>query len=129
MKGDVMEISTTQGVKLVIAVSILVTGQVLWKLGLNEVGTFSLSQDFSGSFIKILTNLKILSGALLYILSTAIYFDVLAKLPLSLVYPLMSLSYVIALIPAYFILNESITFLRIISVLVIWFGIILLVKS
>ncbi len=121
--------TTTEITKLVIAVSILVTGQVLWKLGLNEVGTFSLSKDMTGSLFKVLGNPKILTGALLYTLSTAIYFDVLAKLPLSIVYPFMSLSYILALVPAYFILNESITVLRIVSVLVIWAGILLLVKS
>ena len=124
-----MKITAAEGLKLVMAVGMLITGQVLWKVGLTEIGSFSLTQDFLGSVARAFTNPKVLGGLVLYALSTLVYFDVLSKLPLSLVYPFMSLSYVLALIPAYFILGETITALRVISILFICSGIILLVKS
>lgn len=124
-----MRMTATEGLKLVMAVGMLVTGQVLWKLGLTDIGAFSLTRDFVGSMARAGTNPKILGGLLLYAFSTLVYFDVLSKLPLSLVYPFMSLSYVLALVPAYFILGETITVLRLVGILVICSGIVLLVRS
>lgn len=124
-----MKMTAAEGLKLVMAVGMLITGQVLWKVGLTEIGSFSLTQDFAGSVARAFTNFKVLGGLLLYALSTLVYFDVLSKLPLSLVYPFMSLSYVLALIPAYFVLGETITILRVISILFICSGVVLLVRS
>jgi len=124
-----MRFTPAEGLKLVLAVALLVAGQVLWKIGLTEVRDFSLVQDFAGSIGRALTNAKIVGGLFIYAFSTFIYFDVLAKLPLSLVYPFMSLSYVLALIPAHFVLGEQIGPLRLVAVLIIWGGLILLVKS
>ncbi len=124
-----MKINPAEIFKLILAICLLVSGQVLWKLGLGEINGFSLTHDLLPSIGRALTNSKVLGGLALYAASTLLYFDVLAKLPLSLVYPFMSLSYVLALIPAHFILGEPVGLLRFAAIGVIWFGILLLVRS
>ncbi|GAE04126.1 EamA family transporter [Paenibacillus sp. JCM 10914] len=69
-----------------------------------------------------------LGGLCLYGVSTMIWFAVLSRLPLSIAYPLQSLAYVLALIPAYFLFHETINFTKIVGVAVIVFGAYLIVK-
>jgi multidrug transporter EmrE-like cation transporter len=128
-KKGAMRITSAEVAKLLLAISLLVSGQVLWKMGLTEINGFNLTQDFVASVTRAFTNFKVLGGLFLYALSTLLYFDVLVELPLSLVYPFMSLSYLVALIPAYFVLGEAISLLRVAAVGVIWLGILLLVRS
>jgi drug/metabolite transporter (DMT)-like permease len=101
-----------------INVCLLVTGQILFKWGLEAVGGFSVAKIFS-----IVFQPWIILGLMLYVVATVVWFYVLSKANLSLAYPLQSISYVIGLFASRFILHESIPATRWMGVLVIMLGV------
>ncbi|BFH64990.1 MULTISPECIES: EamA family transporter [Paenibacillus] len=107
-------------VLLLLNIILLVCGQILFKLGLQSSGGLH--------WIKMLSSVHIWSGLFLYGLATLLWFAVLSRLPLSVAYPLQSLAYVLALIPAVFLFHETINATKVIGVAVIIVGAYLIVK-
>ncbi|WP_068783911.1 EamA family transporter [Paenibacillus phocaensis] len=99
---------------------LLVTGQVLFKIGLSRSGGLH--------WVKLATSPAVIGGIVLYVLATLLWFAVLSRLPLSVAYPLQALAYVLALIPAYFLFHETITLTKLAGVAVILLGVVLLAK-
>ncbi|WP_139996879.1 MULTISPECIES: EamA family transporter [Paenibacillus] len=100
---------------------LLVSGQLLWKTGMNKLDTSK-----GDSWMTLLWSPHIWSGLVLYGIATVLWLYVLKKLPLSLAYPLQSLAYVIALVAAVFIFHESVPFQRWVGVAIILVGVIVL---
>lgn len=99
---------------------LLVSGQIMFKLGLMKSGGLVWS--------KLLVSPLIIGGIALYGLATILWFAVLTRLPLSVAYPLQALAYVLALVPAYFLFHESITTTKVAGIIVILIGVYLLAK-
>ncbi|CAM4215240.1 EamA family transporter [Paenibacillus phoenicis] len=100
---------------------LLVTGQVLFKIGLARTGGLHWS--------KLASSPAVIGGIALYGIATLLWFAVLSRLPLSVAYPLQALAYVLALLPAYFLFHETITWNKLLGVIVILLGVFLLAKS
>ena len=114
---------------LVIVSVLLALGQVLIKLGLNEIAEFKLDFSTSFSYSKLLfTSLYIWLGIISTGISMLIWINILSKVKLSTAYPLISLSYIFGLLGAVFILKESVPFIRWVGVIVIIFGIFLITR-
>jgi len=106
---------------LVLAVVILVvSGQVLWKMGVG-----GQIHDLA-SFLTAIKSLLVLLGAFLYLIATAIWIVMLSRYSYHFVYPLLSLSFVLALIASRFIFHEEVSWLAWLGVGVICFGITLI---
>ncbi len=103
---------------IVICTFMLAVGQTLWKMGLR--GGFSLSLP---GMLSLVRSPAIWGGFILFGVATLIWFVVLAKLPLSLAYPFMSLSYIFGLLAARYIFGETISVTRWLGVLLICFGV------
>src|SRR5690625_4169302 len=88
---------------------LMVAGQSLWKIGLERVGGFL-------HLAHVLGSPYIWAGICLYGMATLVWLAVLAKLPLSLAYPLQSLAYVLGLLVAFYIFQEPVSFNRWIGV-------------
>lgn len=115
---------------LLSSVLLLVSGQILWKFGLMKIGDFSInSPHFWHGLFGVFTSYYIIGGLILYVASTVIYLDVLSKVPLSYIYPMMSFAYVIGLLAAKLFLHEQISGLRWAGVLIICLGIYLISRS
>jgi drug/metabolite transporter (DMT)-like permease len=101
-----------------------VAGQFLWKVGLRQV-------ELSGAkdYLFALFNPKIFLGLVIYGLATLVWFYVLKKHDLSKVYPLQSISYIIAMLAGYFLLNEHITKNSIIGTIIICVGVFVIVSK
>ncbi|MDR9856042.1 EamA family transporter [Paenibacillus sp. VCA1] len=99
---------------------LLVFGQILFKLGLQNSGGLHWE--------KLIASVHIWCGLGLYGLATLLWFAVLSRLPLSIAYPLQSLAYILALVPAYFLFHETISMTKIAGVAVILLGAYLIVK-
>ncbi|MNJ43739.1 putative 4-amino-4-deoxy-L-arabinose-phosphoundecaprenol flippase subunit ArnF [compost metagenome] len=99
---------------------LLVTGQVLFKLGLQRAGGLVWQ--------KMITSPLLISGLALYGIATLLWFAVLTRLPLSQAYPMQALAYVLALVPAYFLFGEVMTLSKFAGVAVILCGVYLLAK-
>lgn len=95
-------------VLLFINIVLLVFGQTLWKTGLTGI---ELEPDLD-SLLRLASNLYIIGGLVVYGVATVIWLYILSKSELSLVYPLQSLSYVVAAIVAIIVFKENISMTR-----------------
>ena len=98
---------------LLIAIGLTVSGEVLLKLGMNqvraEVGAFSASLPV---LIRTFTDWRIVVGFGLIFSGALFWLGVISRADFSFAYPLLALSYVVAMIPARFILHEDVTLNR-----------------
>jgi len=108
---------------VLINIVLLVTGQVLWKIGLQNLGGIRL--DNLGALIL---SPYIIIGMALYVVATGIWFVVLSKAQLSAVYPLQSTAYALGVVAAVIIFKEQISVIRWVGVGVIIFGAFLVTK-
>ncbi|OIQ10765.1 EamA family transporter [Neomoorella thermoacetica] len=95
---------------------LLVSGQILWKLGVARDAGF---KAVLASFFSPL----VLAGLVLYVLATVIWLYVLAREQFSLLYPLQSLAYALGVVVAWLVFKEAVPLTRWIGVLVIMAGV------
>jgi drug/metabolite transporter (DMT)-like permease len=113
-----------------IAIVLLVGGQTLLKVGLNDVGGVSLfSGDPVGSLLGLFHTPWIILGFACYGISAVLWLDVLSKLDFSLAFPMVSLTYVFSLVIGHFIFHETVGLDRIVGVLLILSGLFFVVRS
>lgn len=108
---------------VVINCCLLVLGQVFWKIGLKQIQLNSFKD-----YVLSVFNLNIFCGLVVYVIATFLWFYILNKNDLSKVYPLQSMSYIIAMFAGYMFLNERITNNSIIGTLVICLGVFIILK-
>lgn len=104
-----------------INIVMLSTGQILFKFGLNKIGTITLANSWKAIFSP-----TIFLGLVLYVIATLIWFVVLTRMPLSVAYPAQSFAYVLGIIAALFIFNEPISLVKWIGAAVIMIGVFLI---
>lgn len=97
---------------LLVNILLLVTGQVLWKLG---VGKLNFTFTFKG-IVNAIFNPYILGGGFIYVIATAVWLYILSKNDLSKVYPLQSLCYVLGALAGILLFNEKITVSKFIGI-------------
>lgn len=108
---------------LLIAISLTVTGEVLLKLGMNQVradvGAFAASLPV---LLRTFTEWRVVLGFVLIFSGALFWLGVISRADFSFAYPLLALSYVIALLPARFVLQEPLTLNRILGALIVVAG-------
>ena len=104
----------------------LAAGQVFLKFGLEKTKTFSWTWKYFHDFF---TNWWLIASGLSMITATILWFYILKNNDLSLVYPLISISYIFGTLAAVFIFHESVPMMRWIGVLFIMIGVAFLAKS
>ncbi|WP_019424796.1 EamA family transporter [Paenibacillus sp. OSY-SE] len=104
-------------------ITMLVAGQVLFKMGLDRMGGVTLVTSWKALFIP-----HILVGLVLYALATLVWFVVLSRMSLSTAYPISSLAYVFGMIVALIVFNEPVSITKWIGAGIIIFGVILISK-
>lgn len=114
---------------LLALVSILLSsvGQLLLKQGLNSLQNPGLSA--LSFLLTALTNLTVLSGLAAYGLGAIVWLLALRQSPLSLIYPLVSLSYVAVAAGSVLLLGEAMPPQRIAGLAVIILGVVLVARS
>ena len=103
------------------------TGQVLWKVGMNQIGQIDTIDI--GTIFGMLVNYYVLAGIIMYALSTILWLIALSNKELSYAYPFVSLTYVFVLFFSFFIFKESVTITRVIGTLIIIFGLVFIVRG
>ncbi len=123
--GDKMEL-----IVLLLVVSAAVMGgiaQVLLKKGMNGVGSITLT-EMTKQFVRIVaTNPYVFLGLLIYVISTVIYLAALSRGELSILYPIIAISYIVAAVFAVLFLNEKITLIRWAGIITIVVGVVMVV--
>jgi drug/metabolite transporter (DMT)-like permease len=113
-----------------IAIVLLVGGQTLLKVGLNEIGGVSLFDGNPvGSLLGLLRTPWIILGFFCYGVSAILWLDVLSKLDFSMAFPMVSLTYVFSLLIGRLIFHETVGLDRVLGVLLILSGLFFVVRS
>jgi multidrug transporter EmrE-like cation transporter len=105
---------------LLIAILFGVSGQLLLKLGMARQLAFRFVET-----IGLLRNWPVLMGFGCYGIATLLYFQVLARLDLSLAYPTVSLGYVLVIILCRIFFKETVSAMRWMAVMIICIGVVL----
>lgn len=115
----------------VFCILLLVAGQTLLKVGLLKIGGTSFLGFGSvwASVLKLFSTPYIILGFAVYGISAILWLDVLSKLDFSVAFPLVSLTYVFALIIGAFIFHEQVGLTRILGVVLILGGLSLIIRS
>ncbi|AZV56328.1 SMR family transporter [Clostridium sp. AWRP] len=116
-------------VLILISVFLGAIGQVLVKYGAVNLNLDFTIKYLIPSILSILKNLPVMLGIVSYGLSFLIWIKVLSKVELSYAYPMVSLGYIITMVFSYFMFKENISFIRILGVAFIMFGVILVSRS
>ena len=110
-------------VLLLIAICLTVTGEVLLKLGMNivraDVGAFTASLPV---LVRTFSEWRVVLGFVLIFSGALFWLGVISRADFSFAYPLLALSYVVALLPAHFVIGEQITPQRIVGAVVVVAG-------
>jgi len=113
--------------QMLLFVSLLTAGNVLWKFGLTNMGGFFVNdKTFLGSIRELFVSPYIWMGALLYIFGTLFWFTLLSKYNFSYVYPMISIAYVLGAIAGIIFFKETIPITGWIGLGIIFVGFIVL---
>ena len=115
---------------ILLAVTFNTTAQLALKIGIGKIGAFAFSwENLIPIALKVFTSPVIVSGLTIYVLSVGVWLMVLSRTPVSIAYPLSSLAYVTSAIAAHYLLNENLSIIRVLGILVILLGVFLVAKS
>lgn len=94
-----------------VTLTLLSFGQIFIKLGLGKeripVGS-NPAKTITNIILAVLTRPKVMAGFSLYVVGTLIWLFVLSRVPLSIAYPLFSMSYFLVVILSATILKERV---------------------
>ena len=109
---------------ILFAMSILfgAVGALLMKIGAGQMGTIRLdsAQEIIHFLIKMFTSPTVVGGMIFYFSSAVIWLYLLTKLDISVVQPVLALTYVATPILAIIFLGEGVPLMR-------WFGILIII--
>lgn len=113
----------THNLMLILAIAIGVGGQIFLKIG--SLALANLKPDSINYFL----NYNIWFGLFLYGISTIFYIIALQKIPLSIAYPTIAISYIFVMLFSAIIFKEKIILTQIWGVLLIMLGVYLIWKK
>jgi multidrug transporter EmrE-like cation transporter len=113
-----------------IAVALNAGAQLLLRSAMHNVegGVVSL-RHFASLLPGLTTSPPILGGLACYILSLGLWLVVLSRLPVSIAYPLQSLGYIMVVLFAHVLLNESLSANKLLAITLIVLGVLLLARG
>jgi len=115
-----------------VCVLIAVVAQLCMKHGIHKASLFPRLGEVSSIysyFVSALSNPFVLSGFLLYGVSSLFWLVVLGRVDLSYAYPLVSMGYVLAVFFSWIIFKEHVSVLRVAGLAVICVGVAMLSRS
>ena len=114
---------------IALSISTGVAGQTAIKLGVSQPSTEGTVSGLFSLVNLILTSPWVLLGLTLYGIGAVAWIAVLARLDLSLAYPLLALNFVLITLSSRLILGETVPTMRWIGMFVICVGIIIVARS
>ena len=103
----------------------LAGGQVCLKFAMTRMAKFSLTWTF---IANILTNWYLLASGICMAFATALWLYLMKHFAFSIIYPMISISYIFGMLAAIYIFHETVPITRWIGVLLIMAGIVLIAK-
>lgn len=115
---------------LLVAMSLTVTGEVMLKNGMNQHGELNISlQTAVPTAVKLFTNPFVLGGFAFVFGGALFWLAVLSRWPLSLAYPLLSISYIIGIGLSVLFFREKVSLVQLLGVFVIIAGVFLVSRG
>jgi drug/metabolite transporter (DMT)-like permease len=115
---------------VVFAILFNVTGQLLLKTGMNQVGQIALSgAGLLQGFLRVAGTPLVLCGLAMYVASAAVWIVLLSRVNLSWAYPLVSVSPAITALFASLFLGEKFSVTRMIGTLIICAGVAVVART
>ncbi|MEO5952578.1 MAG: EamA family transporter [Chloroflexia bacterium] len=115
---------------LMIAMCLTVTGELLLKTGMNKHGELNITfSTLVPTAVKLFTSPWVVGGFVFVFSGALFWLAVLSRWPLSLAYPLLSISYIIGIIASVILLGEKVNMIQVGGVFVIIFGVFLISRS
>ncbi len=107
------------------------SGGIFMKLGAIHIGQVEINSfvQLFDYLLKLFTNIWSLMGISLYFLSAVIWSYLLTKLDISLVQPILALTYVVTPVLAILFLNEHVSVMRWVGIFVILIGVFVVARS
>lgn len=112
-----------------IPVTAAAVGQMILKIGMNQVGAVQLNNGIVQSFVKMFMNPYVIGGLGFFGLNAFLWLIVLSREKLSFAYPMVAFAYVVTILLSKYVLHEEIPLLRWVGLGVIIVGILLIAKS
>ncbi|MDR1406504.1 MAG: EamA family transporter [Tannerella sp.] len=100
-------------------------GQVFLKLAMEKTGTFRLVWAF---FRNLLTNWHFAASGLCMAVASCLWIYMIKRYELSVVYPMISISYVFGMLASIYIFHETVPGTRWLGVFLIMTGVILIAR-
>jgi len=113
---------------ILISVLLASIAQILLKAGMSGLAGAGATPP-SVLLWEVATNLKVVSGLLLYGLSAAVWLVVLSRVPVGLAYPFVSLGFVMTLLLAWLLRGEVPSAPQILGTLTICLGVALMARA
>jgi drug/metabolite transporter (DMT)-like permease len=106
-------------------------GALLMKIGAGHMGAIQLNsaQASIHFLVKMFTSPTVLGGMMLYFFSAAVWLYLLTKLDISVVQPILALTYVATPILAIIFLDEKVPLIRWLGILIIIFGVFVVART
>jgi multidrug transporter EmrE-like cation transporter len=115
---------------LMIAMCLTVTGELLLKTGMNRHGELNVSfSTLAPTAVKLFSSPFVVGGFVFVFSGALFWLAVLSRWPLSLAYPLLSISYIIGIGASVLLLKERVTLVQICGVVVIILGVFLVSRG
>jgi len=110
-----------------LAIALAAVGQIVMKKGLSLIPVTNLSVTNLAPFLyRVVKSPTIITGFLLYGVSSILWLFALSKVELSLAYPMLAGSYVIVAIISYYLFGEHFTITRMVGLGIIATGVIVI---
>lgn len=118
-------------VVLISVVLLAVAAHVLLKMGLNQLGPIGFEQmsDPVSLVLKTVSNSFLVSALPLYGASLVAWSVVLSRMQLSVAYPALSLTYIVIPFVSWLLLNEPISLIHWVGILVVAIGVFLVLMG
>jgi multidrug transporter EmrE-like cation transporter len=104
--------------------------QIMLKTGMDRIGHFEFNwHNVIPIALQVALSPWVIFGLSFYIGSVIVWLMVLSRVPVSMAYPVSSISYITSAIAAYYLLGEDFGVMRIAGILIILTGVYLVAKS
>lgn len=114
---------------LVFNVLFAVTGQLLLKQGMLNVGRVGSLSSVIPKLIQAFLNPFVIGGIAVFGFTSMIWLVILSRVKLSIAYPMISLGYVLSIFLAWLFFKESVPKMRVVGAIVICIGVYLVASS
>jgi len=109
---------------IVVSIVAAGSGHLLLRAGAMEYNGVIMHKTWHfHEWAKLLLNLKVIAGLILWVVSSLAYLAVLSRVELSFMYCLGSLNYLIVPLLSHWLFKESITPLRVVGMILVFVGV------